>query len=184
MTISLVASKPIPCSAPAELGTIQLAQTYGLRYGRAGDRAALDRGFAELSERSRYLRFFSPIRQLPPDLLDRLSNVDRTNRVAVVAFPLDDPDHLVGVVRFFRDIDQPSEAEVSLTVLDDYQGVGLASAMYDSCVSIALEQGINVFTGYVLAENQPMLRFFRKRDAQISRDPDDASVLRVRLDLS
>lgn len=166
-----------------ELGTVRLDRDFGLRFGRPGDRDAIDRGFERLSERSRYLRFFSPIRQLTPAILDNLASVDQTDRVAVVACPIDAPDELVGVVRYFRNPDVPNEADVALTVLDDYQGLGLASAMYDVCADVAAMRGISVFSADVLAENTAMIEFFRKRDAKIKRDPHDASVLQVRLPL-
>lgn len=168
-----------------DLGAVTLAdgRRVALRFGRPGDRGAIVRGFERLSPRSRYLRFFSPMRQIPPGLLDRLADVDRTDRVAVIAYLVDEPDELVGVVRYFRDPASPTEADVALTVLDDYQGQGLAGAMYDACVDVARSRGIECFTASVLAENGPMIGFFRNRGAEIRRDPRDPCELAVRLPL-
>ena len=123
------------------------------------------------------------MREIPPGLLDRLVDVNRTDRVAVIAYLVDEPDELVGVVRYFRDADCPTEADVALTVLDDYQGQGLAGAMYDACVDVARSRGIESFTACVLAENAPMIGFFRKRGADIRRNMRDPSELAVRLPL-
>lgn len=170
----------------AELGRTELADgtEIGFRYGRPSDRDALISAFDRLSARSRYLRFFQRMQQMPAALIERLIDVDQTDRVAVVAFLVGDPDTLIGVVRYIRYSEQPDRADVALTVLDDYQGEGLASHMYDLLTSIATSRQIATFTADVLRENTPMLRFFRARGGQVKVDPHDGAAMKVTLDLS
>lgn len=169
----------------APLGTAQLGDgtVVGFRLGTPGDRQLLLDAFDRLSPRSRYFRFFTSMPKLPAGVVDRLIDVAATERVAVVVFELDKPDSLIGVVRYFR---QPGsdEADVALTVLDDWQGQGVAGLAFDKCVEAALAEGIVTFTASTLSENGPMVRFFRRRGATTSRDPEDLGVINVRMALA
>jgi len=177
-------TKPGPADR-ATLGTAKLddGTVVGFRYGTPGDRELLLDAFDRLSPRSRYLRFFTSMPKLPPSVVDRLVDVGATGRVAVVAFALDNPDSLIGVVRYFRAAGT-DEADIALTVLDDWQGRGIASRAFAACVEVARAEGITTFTASTLSENTPMVRFFRSRGATTSRDPEDLSVINVRLPLA
>jgi hypothetical protein len=61
-------------------------------------------GFRRLSPESRYLRFLSPIDELPPDMLRDLTEVDYVDRFAYVGFALDVPGAPlgIGVARYVR----------------------------------------------------------------------------------
>jgi len=152
-----------------------------LRFGRPTDRDALVAAFEQLSPRSRYLRFFQRLSYLPTALIDRLTDVDEIDRVAVVAFIADHPETLIGVVRYIRYSESRNRADIALTVLDQYQGQGLASQMYDVLADIAIERGIDTFTADVLRENIPMLKFFRARNGETKVDPDDGAAMKVTL---
>ena len=54
---------------------------------------------------------------------------DGTDHVAFAAFPLEQPQRLVGIARALRYPDDPGSLDVGMTVADDYQGVGLGSVL-------------------------------------------------------
>lgn len=153
------------------------------RLATPADRDALLRGFEKLSLRSRYFRFFQAAKTLPPRLLDILTAVDSTDRVAVIAYLESAPEDLVGVVRFTR-LDDSTTADVALTVIDEWHGKGVATATYDVAERYAAEQGIQKFSASVLSENTAMRQFFVKRGATVSRDQYDRTVLDFTLDLA
>ncbi len=174
-----------PCLTGPDLGTVTLGDgdKFTMRFGRPSDRGSLVNAFERLSARSRYLRFFSPMPTLSDSMVDYLSDVDTSDRVAVVAYPADQPDNLVGVVRYYRSNKRTDEAEVALTVSDSFQGRGLGGAMFARCAAVARANGISTFTATVLSENRGMISFFSNRGAEINRDPDDATAVLVRLPL-
>jgi RimJ/RimL family protein N-acetyltransferase len=109
-----------------------------------------------LSERSRYLRFFTP-RRLRPEEAHDLADVDHTRCEALVATATDAPDApIVGVARYGPSGD--GTAEIGLVVADAWQGLGLGTALLDRLLAEGEHSGIEEFSAEVLAENRQTLR--------------------------
>ncbi|MGA8717135.1 MAG: GNAT family N-acetyltransferase, partial [Solirubrobacteraceae bacterium] len=113
------------------------------------DRELLRAGFERLSERSRYLRFQTPLTELGDDQLAYLTDVDHHDHEALLA--LADEDDAVGVARFVRVSD--GVAECAIVVADDWQNRGLGGQLLERLVERAREEGVDRFTALVLAEN-------------------------------
>ena len=133
----------------------------------AGDKAALDDAFSRLSSESRYRRFFAPLSRLSATDLRYLTEVDHHNHEAIVAFE-PEAGAVVGVARFVRSED-PAAAEVAVTVTDDWQGRGVATALLERLVARAREVGIERFVALILEENEAAIELFR---ALSSDDPE------------
>jgi len=118
------------------------------------DKRALEGGFARLSEQSRYQRFMSPISELSDSQLRYLTEVDHHDHEALIAF---EPgcDDAVGVARFVR-LDDATSAEAAVTVVDDWQGRGLGTALCNLLAERARDEGIDRFTALLLASNDQM----------------------------
>ncbi len=127
------------------------------------DRERIVEGLAQLSARSRYLRFHSQVDHLTQSQLDYLVDVDHVDHEALVAL---DPDAEgtpgVAIARYIRLRDDPDVAEAAITVLDEYQGRGIGTSLVGLLEQEARERGIGTFRNYVLAENQPLLEIFRQ----------------------
>jgi GNAT superfamily N-acetyltransferase len=126
-----------------------------LRPIRPGDAAAMLRLHARLSERTRYLRFFTPCRHLPAAQLRRFVNVDHHDREAYVVVA---GARIVAVGRYERIAPGSPEAEVALVVEDACQGRGIGSALLEQLAEAARANGIDCFVGTVLPENRGILR--------------------------
>src|SRR5208282_6409331 len=127
-----------------------------IRQVQPRDAPALARAYANLGEQSRYRRFFTVMPELPEATLKAAVEVDHVDHEALVAVPLLSAE-IVGECRFIRVPDQPDTAEVGVTVIDQWQGRGLGSALLARLSECALEAGIEYFTAEVLAENQAVL---------------------------
>jgi RimJ/RimL family protein N-acetyltransferase len=132
-----------------------------------GDKQALADGFARLSEQSRYRRFFAPLSSLKATDLHYLTEVDHRDHEAIVGFDPKSGD-AIGVARFVRSED-PSVAEVAVTVVDDWHGRGVATALLEQLVARAREEGIERFLALVLEENEAAIELFK---ALSSDDPE------------
>ena len=126
---------------------------------RQADKEAIVAGFERLSPESRYRRFFSPLERLSPADLRYLTEVDHHDHEALIGFSSDSREP-VGVARFVR-MDDPAFAEVAVTVIDDWQGRGVATALLARLVARALEEGITHFVALVLSDNREVIDVFQ-----------------------
>jgi len=140
--------------------TVELrdGSTITIRPIRADDKDVLAAGFARLSPESRYRRFFAPLSELTPRDLAYLTEVDHHDHEALIGFDSSTGDP-VGVARYVRGA-EPTEAEVAVVVVDDWQGRGVATALLDLLVSRAREEGIEHFIALVMSENEEAIGMF------------------------
>ncbi|MFI7044893.1 bifunctional acetate--CoA ligase family protein/GNAT family N-acetyltransferase [Streptosporangium sandarakinum] len=134
--------------------------------------------YSRLSEESIYFRFFGPRPRLSDREIAWFTNVDYTDRVALIATI---GTEMVAVIRYDR-ID-PAEAEVAFLVEDAHQGRGVASVLLEHLAATARERGISRFVADVLPANQKMMAVLKQAGytAQ-SRFAD--GVVRMTLDLT
>jgi GNAT superfamily N-acetyltransferase len=144
---------------PNDPATLRDGSVIELRPIEPTDKEGLASSFERLSPESRYRRFFAPLTRLSGTDLRYLTEVDHHDHEAIIAL---DPGsgQIVGVARFVR-TDDPAAAEVAVTVLDDWQGRGVATTVLERLVARAREEGIERFLALVLAENADALELFR-----------------------
>ena len=132
-----------------------------------------------LSPDTVYFRFFSAHPELTDDEVERFSNVDYVQRMALVA-ELD--GRMIGVARYDRE-PGTDEAEAAFVVADEHQGRGLGSLLLEHLAATARAAGINRLTATVLPTNQRMLGVFR--DAGFVRKSQfEDGVVSVALDIA
>jgi GNAT superfamily N-acetyltransferase len=140
---------------------------------RPDDKSAIVAGFERMSPESRYRRFFAPLQRLTERDLAYLTEVDHRDHEALIAF--DSRTRApVGVARFIRG-SVPAEAEVAVTVVDDWQGRGAATALLGLLVERAREEGVERFVALVLSENKEALELFSHAPGQTSEPRHSAS---------
>jgi RimJ/RimL family protein N-acetyltransferase len=123
------------------------------------DAPALQDLFLRLSARSIYQRYFHQQPSLSIEQARFFAEVDRVNRVALVALDPEDSSAIIAVVRFDRDIDDT--AEYAAVVVDQWQGKGIGLAMTRRLVEIARAQGLRALYALVLPGNRLMLELFK-----------------------
>ncbi len=128
-----------------------------LRPIRPSDADTLVTFHAGLSQRTRYLRYFSAYPRIPSKDLYRFTHVDHRDRVALVA---ELAGQIIAVGRYERE-PGTDEAEVAFVVADAHQGRGIGSVLLEHLAAAARERGLRRFKAIVLAENDSMIRVFR-----------------------
>ncbi len=137
-----------------------------IRQVRKDDEQRLKEGIAKLSPQSRYLRFFSGMREAPPQVLRALVTVDGHNHIAWGALRSDLPDTpALGVVHAFRDAEDPGTAEFSVAVIDEYHGRGLARLLTAVLLLDCAREGLEHLAVHILPENRPALALARSLGA-------------------
>ena len=148
--------------------TGEAAESLKLRDGRVvvvrpferRDRPLLEAAIGRLSDDSRYLRFASP-RVLSERDLDRLVDVDHHTHEALLA-----TDPLTGrgvaVVRYVQLPCEGGVVELAATVADDWQGIGLGSALLARLTERARDEGHSALRAHVLAVNRRAIAMLRR----------------------
>lgn len=146
--------------------------TAHLRPIRPDDAEELARMHQQQSQTSIYLRFFTYKSSLSSKELQRFTQVDYRDRVALIVLR---GGEIIGVGRYDR-LDDPLEAEVAFNIADSQQGRGLGSILMEHLAVAARENGIRRFSAEVLPENRKMLSVFQESGFEISRRFDDGVV--------
>jgi RimJ/RimL family protein N-acetyltransferase len=131
---------------------------------RSGDAPALKRLVGRLSERTVYLRYFGPMKELSDKKARHFAEVDGKDRFALVALDPDDEEEIVAVVRYDRRKGTDDAAEYAALVEDKFQGKGLGIGMTRRLIEAAKERGIKRMFALVLHENRQMLNLLRALD--------------------
>ena len=133
--------------------------------------------FRNLSGAARYDRFMSPMRELSPELLQRFTQVDYADHVALVAEVFQDGrETVIAEARYVRGAD-PSAAEFAVSVAEPWQGKGLARLMLGKLAGSAAGAGVRRIVGETLSSNARMLSLARKSGFVITASPDVSGLM-------
>jgi acetyl coenzyme A synthetase (ADP forming)-like protein len=138
--------------------------TLRLRAPAQDDAGALLTFFADLSDRSRYLRFHG-IRRVDESLVERYLDAAGDDRCALVGML---EERVVALAEYAR-LRDPAMAEVAFTIADAFQGRGIGTRLLEQLAVRAATAGIERFVAEVLPENQPMLAVFRDAGFEVAR---------------
>ncbi len=128
-----------------------------------GDRHLLELGMENLSDQSRYNRFFRHLDKLSDTDLDTYSGVDQVNHIAIGALDLThNESYPIGVARCIRMpvTGETGQAEVGVAVIDSHQGKGLGTILLATVACAAAAQNIGCLVATVLRSNWRMLKLF------------------------
>lgn len=148
---------------------------------RADDAAALQAFHAGLSVQSVYLRFFGFVPELSAERARYFTDLDGTDRFALVALDPAEPETIIAVIRYDREAGA-DRAEYAAVVTDRWQGRGLGLALTRRLIAAARRRRIHHLYALVLPENDRMLHLFRDLHLPELTRSQSGSV-RVELDL-
>jgi len=112
--------------------------------------------FDHMSKRSRYRRFFTGVRELSPVTLTYFTEIDHSEREAIIAID-DDSERALGVARYVRLQADPATAELAVAVVDEWHHRGLAPLMLEELSRRARSRGVERFVAVVQASNRDAL---------------------------
>jgi len=132
-----------------------------------------------LSPESRYFRFMTTLRELPPDMLYRFTHPDFQRELALAAVVGEGAStKFIGVARCVADSDRTS-AEFAVVVTDEWQNRGVGTRLLCELMRAARAIGLRRIWGDVLASNMQMLGLMVSLGFELQRAPDDPLLRRV-----
>ncbi|MFF7234802.1 GNAT family N-acetyltransferase [Streptomyces collinus] len=142
--------------------------------------------YEQVSDESKYYRFFAPYPRLSAKDVHRFTHHDFVDRVGLAATI---GGEFIATVRYDRinangmPASSPAdEAEVAFLVQDAHQGRGVASALLEHVAAVARERGIRRFAAEVLPANTKMIKVFTDAGYTQKRSFEDG-VVRLEFDL-
>jgi len=145
------------------------------------DETLLKELFYSHSEQTILSRYMAQIRHLPHEQVQKFVTLDYRNDFALVGLvPYEGRDRMVCVGRYFRN-PAGTDAEVAITVHDDFQNRGIGIFLVRILAKIASDNGITAFTADVLTDNRAMLSVFQKAASKLE-IKSESGVSHVRFD--
>ncbi|NMO33889.1 GNAT family N-acetyltransferase [Streptomyces sp. GMY01] len=143
--------------------------------------------YEQVSDESKYYRFFAPYPRLSAKDVHRFTHHDFVDRVGLAATI---GGEFIATVRYDRigaagrpaGAGTSDEAEVAFLVQDAHQGRGVASALLEHIAAVARERGIRRFTAEVLPANTKMIKVFTDAGYTQKRSFEDG-VVRLEFDI-
>ncbi|WP_433545309.1 GNAT family N-acetyltransferase [Streptomyces sp. CA-294286] len=143
--------------------------------------------YEQVSDESKYYRFFAPYPRLSAKDVRRFTHHDYVDRVGLAVTV---GGEFIATVRYDRiNADgmpasgpEADQAEVAFLVQDAHQGRGVASALLEHIGAVARERGIRRFVAEVLPANSKMIKVFTDAGYQQKRSFEDG-VVRLEFDL-
>jgi acetyltransferase len=147
------------------------------------DEEEILQAFERLGSQSRYMRFMHTVREANRKRLrEALCSFPEKGLAIAATVPAEDGIDIVGTATFILDPGGQS-CEFAISITDAWGGAGLGSALMTALIEAARRRGLREMAGFVLAENQPMLRLAQRLGFAILRDPEDYTVKVCRLAL-
>ncbi len=127
------------------------------------DKELLQKGFSELSEKSKYLRLFEINNKLSDVQLHYFTEADGIQHVAWgILDETEEKQVPVGIGRFVKFKEEQDVAEVAITIVDSHQGKGLGRLLFATLNYIAGQIGLKKLRYYLLSENRYALNALKK----------------------
>jgi GNAT superfamily N-acetyltransferase len=151
---------------------------------RPEDKDKLQAAVRGLSDQSRYFRFMSFLRELPPPLLDLATHPTANRELQLVAVVGDGVDETIVAGARYSAVAGSEDCEFAIAVADEWHGLGLARRLLELLMRSARARGFERMEGFILASNTRMLGLARRLGFVRGESPEGPSVRKVRCDLS
>lgn len=163
--------------------TLRDGRVVRLRAMRPDDEAELLQAFHRMSDHARYMRFMRTVREPDMGRVRKVLASFPEGGIGIVAtVPAEDGIDIVGSAICVVGED-PTSCEFAINVTAACGGTGLGTTLMTTLIDLAKKRGLREMLGFVLAENQPMLRLARRLGFDVAPEPGDWTVRNCRLQL-
>lgn len=183
--VSLAMDRAPIGSMPCEGTGLRLRNERSVRVRpvRPADAETIQEFVRRLSVTSRRLRFFSPIRELTPAMLARITDSAGRGRVLIAEAHDGETGCMVAMAQYAPSDDDGGTCELALVVADAWQRLGLGHSLLEMLIQSARDARYVRAVADVLHDNEAMLALGRAYDFTVVRSPYGATMLRLERDL-
>jgi len=142
--------------------------TVRFRAIRPSDVDAMRRLFYRFSDQAVYYRYFSPIKTMPHMKMQEYVTTDYKRTMSIVGLIEEaGVERIIAEARYVI-LEDGVYADTAFVVDEGFQGMGIASFLFDMLLRIAQQRGVRGFKADILAANKPMMKVYEKSPVPIS----------------
>lgn len=146
---------------------IKMDFEWGKHHLRAGsvqphNKKQISEGLRDMSPESIRNRFLGSKREFSEQELQYLTTLDGWNHYA---FGIEEREKLkrgVGLIRLVRASHSETEAEIAITIIDEYQRMGIGSFLMNCMILAALERKIETLSFTFLPQNDAIVKLVKR----------------------
>lgn len=157
---------------------------YHLRAGsvQPHNKKQISEGLRDMSPESIRNRFLGSKREFSEQELQYLTTLDGWNHYAFGIEEREQSRRGVGLIRLVRSSHSETEAEIAITIIDQYQKLGLGSFLLNIIILAALERKIETLSFTFLPQNDAIVKLVKKAGIPIP-GPHSHDYVQLFLDL-
>lgn len=122
----------------------------------------ISRSLRDLSSESIRNRFLGTKKEFSEVELDYLTKLDGHNHYAIGIEERENPHRGVAIARLVRSSTQPEEAEIAITIIDEFQNMGLGSLLIKLIALAATERDLERLSFTSMPQNNGITRLIQK----------------------
>ncbi len=149
---------------------------------RPHNKKQISDGLRDMSPETIRYRFLGSKRDFSERELKYLSELDGRNHYALGIEEREKQKRGVGIVRLVRSSHSDSEAEIAITIIDQYQKMGLGSFFIDLIILAALERKIETLSFTFLPQNKAIVKLISRAGIPVP-GPHNQDYVQLFLDL-
>jgi len=138
--------------------TLKGGEVVQFRPVRDGDVPLIKDFYNSLSERTKYLRFFTPKKEAREERIRRFASVDYITSMVIIA---EYDGIVVGIARYDWE-DEEQYLELAETIRDNWQGKGLGTQLFLHMIDVARDNNYKSMTALILDENKKPFTILKK----------------------
>lgn len=171
--------RSIAANYPAHIETVKTFKDgleLKIRPARASDEDMMRRLFYKFSDRSKYYRYFTTVRVMPHENMQKYLSVDYENIMSVVAVQYHgNIERIVAEARYAA-YPTGDNYEMAFLVDEEFQGRGIATYLAEFLIMVARGRGIKKLSALVLSQNTAMLAVFDRLSVKPEKHYDGDTV--------
>ena len=142
----------------------------------------LSHSIRDLSAESIRHRFLGSKKEFSSLELDYFTHLDGWNHYAIGIEEREHPFRGIAAARMVRSSSDPTEAEIAITIIDQYQRIGLGTLLMKLIVLAASERNIERFTFTFMPQNAALIKLI-KRIGPIHKSSAEMDYVRLYMEL-
>lgn len=131
---------------------------------KQSDEDMMRRLFYTFSDESKYLRYFTNVRTMPHENMQKYIQIDYSKTLSIVAVQQKGNSEKIIAEGRYAEYSEENTYELAFVVDEDFQGKGIGTFLVNYLIKIARESGLPKLSASVLRKNNKMLDIFKKAD--------------------